>query len=68
MDAEYFAEIAKAYREELNILYEAGLRNIQIDNPNLSYFCSEKMLAGFKKMARTQMVSSIRTSNYIMIV
>lgn len=47
-DVEYFADIAKAYREELKILYEAGSRNIQIDDPNLAYFCSEKMLAGFK--------------------
>jgi len=48
-DAEYFADIAKAYRAELKILYDAGLRNVQIDDPNLAYFCSEKMLAGFKK-------------------
>jgi methionine synthase II (cobalamin-independent) len=47
-DAEYFADIAKAYREELRILYENGCRNIQIDDPNLAYFCSEKMLKGFK--------------------
>ncbi|KAL3422813.1 hypothetical protein PVAG01_04560 [Phlyctema vagabunda] len=47
-DAEYFADIAKAYRAELKILYDAGLRNIQIDDPNLAYFCSEKMLQGFK--------------------
>ncbi|KAI1336666.1 5-methyltetrahydropteroyltriglutamate-homocysteine methyltransferase [Xylariaceae sp. FL0016] len=47
-DAEYFADIAKAYREELKVLYENGCRNVTIDDPNLAYFCSEKMLAGFK--------------------
>ncbi|KAM3076290.1 hypothetical protein ACMFMG_006206 [Clarireedia jacksonii] len=47
-DGEYFADIAKAYQAELKILYDAGLRNVQIDDPNLAYFCSEKMLAGFK--------------------
>jgi len=47
-DEEYFADIAKAYRDELKILYDNGLRNVQIDDPNLAYFCSEKMLAGFK--------------------
>ncbi|PQE19219.1 5-methyltetrahydropteroyltriglutamate-homocysteine methyltransferase protein [Rutstroemia sp. NJR-2017a BBW] len=47
-DKEYFSDIAKAYQAELQILYDAGLRNIQIDDPNLAYFCSEKMLAGFK--------------------
>jgi len=47
-DAEYFADIALAYRTELKILYDHGLRNVQIDDPNLAYFCSEKMLQGFK--------------------
>jgi len=47
-DAEYFADVAKAYRAELKILYDNGLRNVQIDDPNLAYFCSEKMLQGFK--------------------
>jgi methionine synthase II (cobalamin-independent) len=35
-DAEYFADIAKAYRAELKILYDNGLRNVQIDDPNLA--------------------------------
>lgn len=35
-DKEYFADIAKAYQAELNILYNAGLRNIQFDDPNLA--------------------------------
>ncbi|KAK7947111.1 methyltetrahydropteroyltriglutamate-homocysteine s-methyltransferase [Apiospora hydei] len=48
-DAEYFADIAAAYRAELQTLYDAGCRNVTIDDPNLAYFCSEKMLAGFKE-------------------
>ncbi|KAJ6093202.1 hypothetical protein N7486_008491 [Penicillium sp. IBT 16267x] len=47
-DEEYFGDIAKAYQAELKILYEAGCRNVQFDDPNLAYFCSEKFLAGFK--------------------
>jgi methionine synthase II (cobalamin-independent) len=35
-DEKYFADIAAAYREELRILYEAGCRNIQFDDPNLA--------------------------------
>ncbi|MDI1488070.1 MAG: hypothetical protein OHK93_007344 [Ramalina farinacea] len=46
-DEEYFGDIAKAYQTELQILYDNGLRNVQIDDPNLAYFCSEKMLAGW---------------------
>ncbi|MCJ1379844.1 hypothetical protein MMC17_002947 [Xylographa soralifera] len=48
-DAEYFADIARAYQTELQILYDHGLRNVQIDDPNLAYFCSEKMLAGWQE-------------------
>lgn len=47
-DNEYFADIAKAYQVELKILYDAGLRNAQVDDPNLAYFCSEAMLEGWK--------------------
>lgn len=32
-EEEYFADIAKAYSTELGILYEAGVRNVQIDDP-----------------------------------
>lgn len=35
-DDEYFADIAKAYQAELQILYDHGLRNIQFDDPNLA--------------------------------
>lgn len=30
--------MAKAYREELADLYEAGCRNVQFDDPLLAYF------------------------------
>ncbi|KAJ9639009.1 hypothetical protein H2201_005920 [Coniosporium apollinis] len=48
-DAEYFKDVARAYQVEFDILYKAGCRNIQIDDPNLAYFCSEKMLDGWKE-------------------
>ncbi|RJE19470.1 Methionine synthase [Aspergillus sclerotialis] len=47
-DEEYFGDIAKAYQAELQILYDAGCRNVQWDDPNLAYFCDQKMLAGWK--------------------
>ncbi|KAJ3313708.1 hypothetical protein HDU93_004822 [Gonapodya sp. JEL0774] len=47
-DEEYFDDIAKAYQVEFKILYDAGLRNAQIDDPNLAYFCSNAMLDGWK--------------------
>ncbi|GAA5972550.1 hypothetical protein JCM11641_001895 [Rhodosporidiobolus odoratus] len=44
----YFADIAKAYREELADLYAAGCRNVQFDDPILAYFCATSMLEGMK--------------------
>lgn len=35
-DEEYFAVIAQAYRAELDLLYAAGVRNIQFDDPNFA--------------------------------
>ena len=35
-DKEYFADVAKAYHAELQELYDHGLRNLQIDDPNLA--------------------------------
>ncbi|TGO90014.1 hypothetical protein BPOR_0083g00150 [Botrytis porri] len=48
-DEEYFSDISKAVSAELDILYEAGLRNVQFDDPNFAYFCSEKMLKGWEE-------------------
>lgn len=35
-DEEYFADVAKAYQTELQVLYDAGCRNVQFDDPNLN--------------------------------
>ncbi len=35
-DAEYFKAVAKVYQDELAALYEAGLRNVQFDDPGLA--------------------------------
>ncbi|KAF8837714.1 UROD/MetE-like protein [Paxillus ammoniavirescens] len=45
----YFNDIAAAYREELGILYDAGCRNVQIDDPLLAYFCATSMREGMKE-------------------
>lgn len=42
-DEEFFADLAVAYQKELQTLYDAGLRNLQIDDPTLAYFCSDEM-------------------------
>lgn len=42
-DESYFADLAAAYRQEFKTLHEAGLQNVQIDDPTLAYFCSTAM-------------------------
>ena len=48
-DKEYFEDLAAAYRQEIKALYDAGLRNIQIDDPNMTYFITESFLSGCQK-------------------
>ncbi|KAI0377774.1 UROD/MetE-like protein [Hypomontagnella monticulosa] len=48
-DQEYFDDLAKCYAAELQTLYDAGLRNIQVDDPHLTYFCSTQFLGGCQK-------------------
>ncbi|KAK3719663.1 hypothetical protein LTR37_004200 [Vermiconidia calcicola] len=48
-DEEFFSDLAKAYQQEVKVLYSEGLRNLQIDDPTLAYFCSNDMLDGLRK-------------------
>ncbi|OAQ97243.1 hypothetical protein LLEC1_06701 [Akanthomyces lecanii] len=47
-DGDFFADLAVAYQEEIQALYDEGLRNLQIDDPTLAYFCSDEMIAALK--------------------
>lgn len=42
---EFFADLAQAYRDEIESLYKAGCRYIQLDDTNLAYLCDPKMRA-----------------------
>ena len=44
-DTEYFKDVAAAYSRELEVLYEAGLRNVQFDDPNLACEYQKTFLA-----------------------
>lgn len=45
-DEEYFTDLAAAYVAELKSLYEAGCRNVQFDDPNMTYFVMDEFLEG----------------------
>ena len=41
----FFEDLALAYRKEIDHLYRAGLRYLQLDDTNLAYLCDPKMRA-----------------------
>lgn len=43
---EFFEDLAQVYRDEINALYTAGCRYIQLDDTNLAYLCDMKMRQG----------------------
>lgn len=45
-DGEYFADLAAAYRAELRSLYDAGCRNVQVDDPNMTFFVMDEFREG----------------------
>lgn len=47
---EFFADLAKAYREEIADLAQRGCRYIQLDDTNLAYLCDEKFRENARKM------------------
>lgn len=46
-DAEYFKDVAKVYKAELQQLYDAGLRNVQFDDPGMACELPLKALSPF---------------------
>ncbi len=46
---EFFEDLAQCYREEIQSLYQAGCRYLQLDDTNLAYLCDPKMRAGAKE-------------------
>ncbi|GES65055.1 5-methyltetrahydropteroyltriglutamate-homocysteine methyltransferase [Aspergillus terreus] len=45
-DREYFQDLAAAYVKEFRVLYDAGVRSIQIDDPCLTFFVTDQFRAG----------------------
>lgn len=46
---EFFEDLAQCYRDEINSLYEAGARYIQLDDTNLAYLCDPGMRDGARQ-------------------
>jgi len=46
---EFYADIAKAYREELRQLGEAGCRYVQLDDTNFAFLCDSKFVDTFRR-------------------
>jgi 5-methyltetrahydropteroyltriglutamate--homocysteine methyltransferase len=46
---EFYADIARVYREELGQLGEAGCRYVQLDDTNFAFLCDPKLAASFRR-------------------
>jgi 5-methyltetrahydropteroyltriglutamate--homocysteine methyltransferase len=47
--AEFFADVASSYREEVADLTEAGCRYLQLDDTNLAYLCDDQQRENARK-------------------
>jgi 5-methyltetrahydropteroyltriglutamate--homocysteine methyltransferase len=43
LDPTFYDDVAKAYGDELQSLFDAGCRYVQMDDTNMAYLCDEKM-------------------------
>ena len=43
LEPDFYDDVAKAYGQELQSLFDAGCRYVQMDDTNLAYLCDEKM-------------------------
>ncbi len=43
LEPAFYDDVARAYGDELQSLYDAGCRYLQMDDTNLAYLCDEKM-------------------------
>jgi 5-methyltetrahydropteroyltriglutamate--homocysteine methyltransferase len=43
LDPTFYDDVAAAYGDELQSLYDAGCRYVQMDDTNMAYLCDEKM-------------------------
>ncbi len=43
LDPVFYDDVARAYADELQSLYDAGCRYVQMDDTNMAYLCDEKM-------------------------
>lgn len=46
---EFFEDLSQCYQDEIDALYQAGCRYIQMDDTNLAYLCDPKMRAGARE-------------------
>ncbi len=43
LEPQFYDDVAQAYGEELQSLFDAGCRYVQMDDTNMAYLCDEKM-------------------------
>lgn len=49
-EEEFLTDVSAAVRQEILTLYDAGLRVIQVDDPNMSFFCDQEFVDTSKQV------------------
>jgi 5-methyltetrahydropteroyltriglutamate--homocysteine methyltransferase len=49
LEPAFYDDVAQAYGEELQSLYDAGCRYVQMDDTNLAYLCDDRMRAAARQ-------------------
>ena len=62
---EFFFDVANAYRAELQSLYDAGCRYVQLDDTNLAYLCDARMREGARQRGDDPNELPLRYANLI---
>lgn len=60
---EYFSDLIRAYREEIEALYNLGCRQIQIDDPSFCFICVPSMRAGMRDLGEDPEVMMMQYIN-----
>jgi methionine synthase II (cobalamin-independent) len=60
-DEEYFKDVAKVYQDELDLLYKAGLRNVQFDDPGMACKSNQGFIH-FRRVTNKTQISAPRSS------
>ena len=67
-DADYFRDVAAAYVAELKDLYDAGLRNVQFDDPGLACKSASSAKCDMQSTTTSGRKTNLRNNRFLLQV